>query len=202
MSVRAMNVIAAQREEGPPLRLESPLEQMGSESEKTEGGRAQQPRAPLPKIQAAAGEAAKTEKQGYLDLLLAAIPTEPLALYTFLVAGIVATLNPGSDQRLTMRWIIFGVAAAFIVVWMVTAFLRLPGKQKRALPWAEVSSAVIAFAAWGLVMPESPLAAELSGSDQTVWTFIIVASGVALLGLLTGSMKKPAKAEAPQKPAS
>ena len=205
MSIRAMNVIAAQREEGPPLRLESPLEQMESETKKTGDGKA--PRAgvppqrqagapPLPKIPAQSGAEAETEMQGYLDLLLAAIPTEPLALYTFLVAGIVATLNPGSEQRLTMRWIIFGAAVAFIVAWMVAAFLRLPGKQTRALPWAEISSAVIAFAAWGLVMPESPLAAELSGSDQTVWTFIIVASGLALLGLLTGSMKKPASAGA------
>jgi hypothetical protein len=35
--------------------------------------------------------------------------------------------------------------------------------------------------------------AELSGSDRTVWTFIIVAAGAALLGLLTGSLKKPAE---------
>jgi hypothetical protein len=200
MSVRAMNVIAAQREEGPPLRLESPLEQMEGESDEAERGKVQRAGAPpLPKIPAAGGADANTEKQGYLDLLLAAIPTEPLALYTFLVAGIVATLDPGSDQRLTMRWIVFGAAVAFIVIWMIAAFLRLPGKQKRVLPLAEISSAVIAFAAWGLVMPESPLAAELSGSDQTVWTYIIVASAVALLGLLTGSMKKPAKAGTPAK---
>jgi hypothetical protein len=165
MSVRALNEIAAQREHGGARRI---------------------------KGRPASAEATKeVERQGYLDLLVGAIPTEPLALYTFLVAGIVATIDPGTDQRLTMRWIIFGAAIAFIVAWMITAFMRLPGDQKRTLPWAEVSSAVVAFAAWGLVMPESPLGAMLSADNQTVWTFIIIASGVALLGLLTGSMKKP-----------
>lgn len=165
MSVRALNEVAAQRDQGGARRIEG--RPVSSE------------------------EVRKTEKQGYLDLLVAAIPTEPLALYTFLIAGIVATLDPGSDQRLTMRWVIFGVTAVFIFVWMVGAYLRLPGDQKRKLPWPEVTSAVIAFGAWGLVMPESPLAAELSGSDQTVWTFIIIAAGVAIVGLLTGSMKRP-----------
>lgn len=165
MSVRALNEIAAQREQGGARKIK---------------GRP-----------ASAKDAKQVERQGYLDLLVGAIPTEPLALYTFLVAGIVATIDPGTDQRLTMRWIIFGAAVVFILAWMITAFLRLPGDQKRTLPWAEVSSAIVAFGAWGLVMPESPLAAELSGTDQTVWTFIIVAAGVALLGLLTGSMKKP-----------
>jgi hypothetical protein len=168
MSVRGLNDVAAQRDlKRGALRLEH------------------QPQTP--------DEAKETERQGYSDLLVTAIPTEPLALYTFLVAGIATTIDAGSDQRLTMRWIIFAAAALFIAVWMIAAYLRQPGKQKRRLPWAEVTTAVVAFGAWGLVMPESPLLAELSGSDQTVWTFIIVAAGAALLGLLTGSLKKPAK---------
>jgi hypothetical protein len=165
MSVRALNEVAAQREQGGARKIKGRPVSVKATKE--------------------------VERQGYLDLLIGAIPTEPLALYTFLIAGIVATIDPGSDQRLTMRWVIFGAAVVFIIAWMITAFVRLPGDQKRTLPWAEVSSAIVAFAAWGLVMPESPLAAELSGTDQTVWTFIIVAAGVALLGLLTGSMRKP-----------
>ena len=165
MSIRALNEIAAQREQGGARR---PKQQ------------------PLSKP-----DAKQTERQGYLDLLVGAIPTEPLALYTFVVAGIVATIDAGSDQRLTMRWVVFGATVVFIATWMIAAFVRLPGDQQRKLPWAEVSAAVVAFGAWGLVMPESPLAAELSGTDQTVWTFIITGAGVALLGLLTGSMKKP-----------
>ncbi len=136
----------------------------------------------------------KAEAKGYTDFLVASIPTEPLALYTFLVAGIISTLDAGGDQRLTMRWIIFGVTAGFMILWILASFLRQPKDEKeRVLPWVELPAAVVAFAAWGLVMPESPLMATLDGSDRTVWTFIITAAGVALLGLLTGSMKKDVK---------
>ncbi|HEX6667027.1 MAG TPA: hypothetical protein VF081_10590 [Solirubrobacterales bacterium] len=136
-------------------------------------------------------ENTRAQAKGYMDLLVTAIPTEPLALYTFVIAGIVATIDPGTDQRLTMRWIIFSATALLICAWMVAAYLRRPEADRdRKLPLPEITSAIIAFGAWGLVMPESPLAAELSGTDQTVWTFIIVAAGAAILGLLTGTMKK------------
>jgi hypothetical protein len=49
----------------------------------------------------------------------------------------------------------------------------------------------VAFAAWGLVMPQSPLAAELSGDNRVIWTAIITVVGVAVLGLLSRSLQKP-----------
>lgn len=51
-----------------------------------------------------ASEARETEERGYLNMLVAAIPSEPLALYTFLVGAIVATINPGESKRLGLRW--------------------------------------------------------------------------------------------------
>jgi hypothetical protein len=166
MSIKGLNDIAAQRDLGDaPLRLEH------------------QPQGE--------GEAKTIQTQGYRDLLITAIPVEPLALYTFLVAGIVTTIKEDSNQHLTMRWIIFAATGTFIVAWMLASYLRQPGKQKRKVPLVEIASAVVAFAAWGLVMPESPLAAELSSENQTIWTFIITAAGAGILGLLTGSMKKP-----------
>jgi uncharacterized membrane-anchored protein len=164
-----MSAVAAQRDSGPPRRLK---------------------RKPADEA-----EAKKTESQGYFDLLVSAIPTEPLALYTFLIAGIVATIDGHDSQRLGLRWAIYGAMIAFIVLWLCASYIRRPKtEKKRHLPFVETLSAVIAFAAWGLVMPESPLNAELSGDDQTIWTLIITVGGVALLGLLTGSLKKPAKA--------
>jgi hypothetical protein len=140
-----------------------------------------------------AQEARETEQQGYLDLLVSSIPTEPLGLYTFLIAGIVATIDAGESQRLTLRWVIYGAMIAFIVLWLTASYLRRPKtERKRQLPWLEIATAVVAFAAWGLVMPESPLFAELSGDDRVVSTLIITAVGVALVGLLSGSLKKPA----------
>lgn len=166
MSITRLNAVAVQRERG--------------------GARRVMREAKTPE------DTAKTESQGYLDLLITAIPTEPLALYTFLVAGIVATIDGEDDARLGMRWCIYGVTIAFIVLWLMVSYLRQPkAERKRKLPIAEILAASVAFAAWGLVMPESPLYAELSGDDRTIWTLIITAAGVALLGLITGSLKKP-----------
>jgi hypothetical protein len=134
------------------------------------------------------------EKQSYLGVLTDAIPTEPLALYTFLIAAIVATIDAEETERLLMRWIIYGVFVAFIVAWIVASWLRNRTKKVRKFPLAEVGTAVIAFAAWGLVMPESPLMAELdSGDDQAVWTAIITTAGVGLLGVFGVSLKEEAK---------
>jgi hypothetical protein len=140
-----------------------------------------------------AEEVRATEQQGYVDLLVAAIPTEPLALYTFVVGGIVATIDSGEDERLVMRWAIYGVMTAFIALWIAISYRgRTSGKRKRQLPVAEITAAVVAFAAWGLVMPESPLNAELTGDDRVVWTLLITGVGSAVLMLITGKLKKPA----------
>jgi hypothetical protein len=191
MSVRGLIEVAAERDQGVPMRLETAVEPPPTPEEAVRAGGV-----PPPPALPVTPQGKKAEPQGYLDLLVTAIPTEPLALYTFLIAGIVTTIEPGSDQRLTMRWIIFSVTVAFIAIWMAAAHMRTQSdeKQKRKLPVVEILCAVFAFSAWGLVMPESPLTAQLSGADQTVWTFIITAAGAALVGLFTGSMKKPAKA--------
>lgn len=176
MSVRGLNEVAVQRDLGGAQRV------------------ADQPKS--------TDETHETKAQGYLDLLVTAIPTEPLALYTFVIAGIVATIGSEGDQRLLMRWIIFGVTAGFIAIWMLATYLRQARsspKKDRVLPLPEILTAVIAFGAWGLAMPESPLMAELSGSDKTVWTVIIIGAGAALVGLLTGTLKKPSKVAPPPK---
>jgi quinol-cytochrome oxidoreductase complex cytochrome b subunit len=168
MSMSTLSAVAIQRDKGEPQRAKR-----------------------KPKTDA---EARETEAKGYFNLLVSAIPTEPLALYTFLIAGIVATIDSGENQRLTMRWIIYAAMILFIVLWLGASCVRRPkAERKRKFPFVEVLAAAVAFGAWGLVMPESPLNAELSGDDREVWTLIITVVGVALLGLLTGSLKKPAK---------
>ncbi|MFL5898138.1 MAG: hypothetical protein ACJ76D_06690 [Solirubrobacterales bacterium] len=166
MSMTRLSAVPAQREHGGARRLKR-----GATSEQ---------------------DAQTSERQGYLDLLVTAIPTEPLALYTFLIGGIVATIDKGESQRLTMRWVIYFVMIAFILVWLWMSYRRRPKAQRRRkLPFAEMAAAVVAFATWGLVTPESPLYAELSGDNRVVWTLIVTAAGVALLGVITGSLKKP-----------
>jgi cation transport ATPase len=140
------------------------------------------------------GSAEKTEERSYLSSLIAAIPTEPLALYTFLVATIVATIEPGGDKRLFMRWVVYAAMIVVIVLWLGSSYLRNSDPQKkRAFPWLETASAVIAFAAWGLAMPESPLNAVLSSDNRTIWTAIITAAGVVILGMFGKPLKEEAK---------
>jgi len=142
------------------------------------------------------GSGVAMEERGYLSSLVAAIPTEPLALYTFLVATIVATIGPDDDKRLFMRWAIYGAMIVVIVLWLGAAYVRNIGpneKKERHFPWVETASAVVAFAAWGLAMPESPLNAVLSGDNRTIWTAIITAVGILLLGMLGKPLKEKAK---------
>lgn len=170
MSLSTLSAVAVQRDEGTPRRTK-----------------------PKPKT---AAEAEATEPRPYVSLLVAAIPTEPLALYTFVTAGIVATIDAGDSEQLFLRWTIYAVMILFIVVWLATSYLRgRAAEKKRRYPLAETAAAVIAFGSWGLVMPESPLNAELTGDDRVIWTTVITAAGVAVLSLITGSLKEPAKAK-------
>lgn len=123
MSISTLTSVAAQRDTGPPRRSK-----------------------PQPKD---AEDAAKTEERGYLSLLVSAIPTEPLALYTFLIGGIVATIDTGDSKRLTLRWVIYAAMIALIVFWLIQAYVRRPKEERaRRLPWAEIATAVFAFATW------------------------------------------------------
>jgi len=167
MSLSRLSAVAVQREKGPPQRAKK-----------------------KPKT---AAETQSTEKQGYVDLLVAAIPTEPLALYTFVVGGIVATIDSGEGKRLALRWAIYGVTIVFIALWLALAYRRrTDAGRKRTFPFVEIVAAIVAFAAWGLVMPESPLNAELSGDDRVVATVLITGAGAAVLSLITGKLNKPA----------
>lgn len=135
-----------------------------------------------------------TEERSYLSTLVAAIPTEPLALYTFLVATIVATIEPGGDKRLFLRWVIYVAMIGVIVLWLWSSYRRNRDSDgKRSFPVLETVSAVVAFAAWGLAMPESPLNAALSSDNRTIWTAIVTVVGVLILGMLGKSLKEEVK---------
>jgi hypothetical protein len=131
------------------------------------------------------GEAKETSKASLLDVLVAAIPTEPLALYTGLIAIVVAQIGIGEDARMPLRWALYAAGIAVILLWLPMAYFRDRGESRqRKFPWAETAAAAIAFAAWGLVTPQSPLSGELSGDDLVIWTAIIATAGVVLLGFL------------------
>lgn len=136
-----------------------------------------------------AADDTKGVQQGYADVLISSIPTEILAPYTFIVGVIVAQ----DDEYLGVRW---GVYVGFFLLVGATlygSYKRERGAKKRRFPVAEASAALIAFAAWGLVMPGSPLSAELSGGDLTVATTLITVVSAVVIGLILG---KPLKQQA------
>jgi hypothetical protein len=169
VSLSTLSSIAAQRDKGSPRRAKA------------------KPKTPE--------EVRATQERGYLNVLVSAIPTEPLALYTFLTAGIVATIDAGESERLGLRWGIYAAMVVFIIAWLWSAYARSAtgAAKKRRFPVAETATAVVAFAAWGLVMPESPLNAELAGDDRVVWTLVITVAGAGLVGLLGVHLKDPVK---------
>jgi uncharacterized membrane-anchored protein len=134
------------------------------------------------------------EEQKRTDLLIHAIPTEVLAPYTALVGGIVATIDPGENDQAFLRWTIYVVGLAAIALYLGVSYARQRAQDsKRKFPWAGTLAAIAAFAAWGLVMPGSPLSLEVSGDALTRWTLIITVGGAFLVGLMTQSLKQPAK---------
>ena len=132
----------------------------------------------------------------YTETLVHAIPSEVLALYTFVVTAVTGTITTADDDKLlSLRWVVFGAVAAATIVYLVASYrdTRARAARKRHFPGEEITAAVVAFGAWGLVMPGSPLMAMLSSDNARIWSAIITASGVFILGLLSGSLKKPAK---------
>ena len=119
------------------------------------------------------------------DILIAAIPTEVLALYTGLVTAIIANTSSdaGADKHLLLRWGLYVAGFAAITVWLGANYLRTLTKKRR-FPWVETAAAMFAFAAWGLVMPGSPLGEELSKANTNIWYPIITAAGLFSLGIL------------------
>jgi len=135
----------------------------------------------------AAGEVEESEEQQKAkDLLIAAVPTEVLAPYTALVGLIVSTIDTGESPRELMRWIIYfvGLLAIFLFLWLSYSHQK-DSSAKRTFPIAGIAVALVAFAAWGLVMPGSPLSVTLSGDDLLIWTSIITVGGGFLVSLMT-----------------
>jgi FtsH-binding integral membrane protein len=133
--------------------------------------------------------------KAFTDVLISAIPSEVLGLYTFVVTAIVGTITSDSDDKqLSLRWIVFGAGVLATVVYLIVGYLQArAATRKRRFPGQELTAAVVAFSAWGLVMPGSPLSASLTDDQARIWTAIITAAGVFVLFLLRGALTGRAK---------
>src|SRR4051812_38282606 len=108
MSLRALSRTAVEREtESGPRRVKAPRERTDAE------GVIETLPDPL------------TEPHSYADALVSAIPTEVLALYTFVITEIVGTITSDNDDKhLWMRWILYGVSIAAICVYLYGKYQR------------------------------------------------------------------------------
>ena len=175
MSLRSMSAVAVQREAGRPRKTRAAAEST--------------------RVEPAPAEAATTTiPQSWGDMLVNAIPSEVLGVYTPLVGIVVGTIDTGDDELSTLRWILYFAFLVIVIVWLGIAYFTRTTKEerKRKFPWVETISAVVAFAAWGLVMPGSPLSIDMSGDELTIATALISAAGVLVLGAFGVRMSKEA----------
>lgn len=125
------------------------------------------------------------ELQKAQGALVDSIPTEVIAPYTAIVAIIAANASK-SDTFAALRWWTFAISFAFIIAYITASYVRTPSANRsRKLPFVEILGALIAFAAWGLAMPESPLSLSVTGAKFAVTSALISIGGAAVLGLLS-----------------
>jgi hypothetical protein len=177
MSLRTLSAIAVERDEAtPPTAAPAP----GARPPGT-------PPVPAPAPDASTLSAAT-------GTLIAAIPGEVLAPYSALV-GVIVSTNTAKDDHAALRWWVFGVAAALVVVTLLAGFYRNKSATGRAFPFVETVAATIAFAAWGLAMPGSPLSIDVTGDDLTIATAVIALGGAFMVTLVAPTIaKKSSKA--------
>jgi hypothetical protein len=128
--------------------------------------------------------------QSFADVLVSAIPTEPLSAYTAIVGIAVGTVDLNNPRSyLGFRW---GCYGAFLVLTLLAVAVSYSKKAngpqgpvgRRRFPWAEGASALIAAGAWGLVMPGSALNVQLTGTVRTLTSASIAVGAAAVLGLV------------------
>lgn len=120
------------------------------------------------------------------DVLVAAVPSEALAAYTAVI-GVVLASDIGSGYG-PFRWSAFGAFVALAVLAPVVFFRNRASESERNTrhaPYFECITAGVAAAAWGLVMPGSPLAMIFKGNALVFATTAILVGGATVVGLAT-----------------
>ena len=119
------------------------------------------------------------------DVLVAAVPTEALAAYTAVI-GVVLAANIGPAYG-PFRWSAYGTFIALAMLAPLVLFRHRTAATSggRPLPILECLTAGVAAAAWGLVMPGSPLIMIFKGNALVFATTAILVGTAAIIGLAT-----------------
>jgi hypothetical protein len=132
------------------------------------------------------------------EVLVASIPTEALAAYTSLVGAVFAAGIANAYQP--FRWTAYVLFVTLAILAPLAGFRHRVGPsagiEHRRIPVLECLAAGLAAAAWGLVMPGSPLSTVLHGNGLVFATTSIVLGTTSLLALLaqplgTANAKSP-----------
>jgi hypothetical protein len=159
MSISALTTVAAVRDERPPT--------------KRDAGKSKTP--------------GDTATASLTDLLATQVPTELVAPYTAVTAGIVGgiKLGPGADQLTTWRWL------AFVILLVGTVGLVWAGKRRKAgggkFPLLEITGALAAAVGWALALPESPLTPYLHSEGGRIAAPLLIAFGAVVFTSITAA---------------
>lgn len=135
-----------------------------------------------------AGEAAQKAPASLGEVVVAAVPTEVVAVYTaalLLVQPLVPADEPG--EFVPLRWSLFAAGAVLTVAGVVVLYLRKRSEttdDRRRFPGAELATSLVAFVAWGLTVPTSALNAVLPVRLQALVTGLLLLGVGALLSLV------------------
>jgi hypothetical protein len=142
--------------------------------------------------------AAPDEDAKLRDLLVAALPTELVTGYTFLVTAIVGLIDPKKndhpDDFEILRWTIFALLVTATFFFVADGIRRKRAKPSwTPFPMLEASTAALAALVWGLSVPDSPLQIELNGDNRLLVPMIILVLGGTMYGRLALGLRAPRK---------
>jgi len=170
MSIASLTTVAAARDVGVPEKQDT-----GKATRSTEGAPA-----------------------SMTDLLITQVPTELVAPYTAVTAGLVGAIakvtssNPHPDQLTAWRWI------AFVILIVGIVGLTSEGKRRKSpggpFPLLEVTGALIAGIGWAFALPASPLSPYLHGTAaQTATPLLVAFAAIVASSLTAGALQSPRK---------
>lgn len=111
------------------------------------------------------------------------------------IKAALARLTQESDDWIRLRWGLLVLTAIVVVAlgFQAARAANQSADMTRKLPLAEAGTAVLAFLAWALATPGTPLAAHYVADDMNIVSGAIVGvSALLLLALGKGVLSKPA----------
>ncbi|MEY2449617.1 MAG: hypothetical protein QOH79_3093 [Acidimicrobiaceae bacterium] len=139
------------------------------------------------------------------SVLVAAIPAEALALYTAFVTATKSRFVPSAEVAPTLktaqlsdlaslRWFVFGAVLVGMIGYIFSGWRGSPAARRRKVPFAETLSAVVAFVAWAMAMPDGMVGLFVKSTDVEVVSLGVATAAAALLLGVSAPLRKQAKA--------